>query len=259
MRKIIFNQKLIKYILCVLSLIIIIFNIHITYAISTNEYFNKFNQIYTYDDIPTLKIEAFFDDKLELSEMIKSEYEFLMKPIPDYLKLKLKENNIEVYIVKSSAYYYSKRTDKAPNGFFNSSNNQIFISLSYDEEYDTYEFAAYRVGYCLYHEIGHALDHIYGNQSNSKEFKEAFDEENKNNYQSFGHNSSEIFADIFQCYIFDFADISKMYNSYNKNFNTNIFPKCYIYTINILSLENIYDKQFIISKIKDLIKNIFTF
>lgn len=257
-----FNNKIIKNI--ILSILILLFILPTILYAEDEPYFNVFNQVYEYDNGPTLKIEAYFDDKPVLSNMLKNEYESLISTIPLKYKLQLKENKVTIHLVEHIGKYFSYRhPDDTISGCFNSSNMNIYITIGYDEEYDTYEYAAYRVGYCLYHEIGHALDHIYDNKSNLQEFKVAFNEENINNNLSFCKNSSEIFAEIFQNYMFDYADILHIYNSSGKYFNTKKFPKCYKFVINILNLEDIYANKYVYKYINNIIylkiSNLFLF
>ena len=222
-----------------------------------SKYFNIFNQAYEYDNMPTLKIEAYFDDIPELSEKIKAEYESLMAPVPNDIKAQLKESGVIVYIVKSTSGYYSKLSDTAPNGFFNPSNLQIFINTSYDEEFDTYDFAAYRIGISLYHELGHAVDQLNGNCSDSPEFQSVFNEEKKGSL-FFRNSSSEMFADIFYNYLYGIYSIANGYiplHGYDTHINIDCCPKCTACMIKLLNLEDIYDEN---AQVRMLIEFIFS-
>lgn len=227
-----------------------------------SEYFNIFNQTYEYNDMPTLKIEAFFDDIPELSKMIKEEYESLMAAVPQKFKTQLKESGVVVYVVKSTSKYFSKLSDTAPNGFYNPSNRQIFINTAYDEEYDRYDHAACRIEISLYHEIGHAVDDLNGIYSKDKEFRGILKEEAEINIM-INNNPSEMFAEIFQNYMYDMCSITKGYiplKSYSAHINVDKCPRCTAYIINALELDDIYDlntqiKLFIIAVLSHISNN----
>lgn len=210
-----------------------------------SEYFNKFNQTYEYTDMPTLKIEAYFDDIPELSDAIREEYESLMSTIPQKFKTQLKEKGVVVYIVKSTRRYYSKRTDESPNGFYNPSNRQIFINTGYDEEYDRYDHAAYRIGISLYHELGHAVDYLNGMYSKDNGFRTAIKEESQNSIM-INNDPIEMFAEIFQNYMYDLSfvlDGDFPLKSYGMHINTDVCPRSTACLMEMLELENIYDKN----------------
>lgn len=87
-------RKTLSILICILVLIAAVIP-----AVYANEddsskdkwtYHNIFNAVYTYDNLPTLKIEAYFDDNQELIDAIKVRYEFLMSNFPVELAKKLR-------------------------------------------------------------------------------------------------------------------------------------------------------------------------
>lgn len=118
-------------------------------------YHNVFNTIYTYDNLPTLKIESCFDGNPELIKSVKEYYEYLLSRIPKYLTDKMKEYNIVVLLVDDCRDYWGYNPPKFLQGFYNPSNNRVFISIDNDE----YAFSA--LDRTLYHELGHTIDSIY--------------------------------------------------------------------------------------------------
>ena len=196
------------------------------------DYVKKFNQVYKYDNIPTLKIEAYFDDLTELSELLKKSYEDQMNKLPVELTLKLKNRGVVVHYVQDIHEYYSKMY---VNGFFNPNNNQIYISCWYDEKYDIYVYIITKVEGTLYHEIGHAVDWAYGHLSDSKEFKDIFKEEKKYTSTINEQSSSEYFADSFALFALTIDDYSTI-NSARHTFKK--CPKTKEFLQNKLNLED---------------------
>lgn len=244
-----------KYI-AILLILIFTFPIVIVYA-SNNSYYNKFNQIYEYENYPTLKIEAYFDDKLELSEVLKNTYEDLISKIPENIVNQLKDAITCIYFVEDAIPYFGNNAVMLA-GFFNPRYKTIYINIGYSEEYDdSYDYTAYKVECVLYHEIGHALDYNLGNISCKSEFKTTFEEENNNNYRGKADSSVETFADIFDYYMWDYTT---EINGYSKYMNMKVFPKCTALVIQYLNLKDIYteyNNKLLINSLKDKLYELF--
>ena len=207
------------------------------------DYFNKFNQVYVYDSIPTLKIEAFYDNSDSFSQSMKKDYEKCMSFIPREQALLLKKRNVVVHLVDNANLYYSKPAPYFLAGFYNPNNNKIFIDTHYDEALDR-GYAVYSCGKIrttLYHEIGHALDWEYGKMSNSNEFKQLFEEEHEC-YSFGGTKPVEFFANLFRLYT-----VAVEKNGNSTKFPYEILaehcPKSSAFVMKTLHLENPYTME----------------
>ena len=235
-------KKTISLMLCILMFAAFIGPSVLAEPIDDSKYHGKFNQIYVYDDMPTLKIEAYFDNYPELSNMMHHEYERLVNAIPEELRTRLKQCGVVVHLVNDvNSYYPSKRFPV--NGFYNPSNNQIYLGSYYDPEYDSYDYVLTKFGNSIYHEFGHALDYAYGKKSYSKEFKKLYTEE-IDNYFLGPDNPTELFADLFHLYMWDVVDCRAFSRiSYSKLILTKKCIKSYEYIREALNLDDIYSLE----------------
>ena len=155
------------------------------------EYHNIFPSIFTYDNYPTLKIEEYYS-KQWMVTAIRLRYESMVSVIPRHLLQKLKKANVVVHVVHSSADYYgSKNAPMFLDGLYWSNSNRIFIT--------GYDVPTKKMEDSLYHEIGHAIDKLYGWKSESSEFRKIYKVENSATAMQWRRDDScEFFAEHFQ-------------------------------------------------------------
>lgn len=249
-------KKAVSIILCLLMLSVIIWPSAFAEPLNdSRKYHGVFNQVYVYDDMPTLKIEAFYDDGLELSRSMKKDYEKCMSYIPREQTLKLKQRNVVVHLVDNVNLYYPHNTAIFLTGFYDPNTQKIFIDTHYTEVLDKgYAMRTFaEIETTLYHELGHALDWAYGKKSDSKEFKEFFKEE-REWYPFGGTKPSEFFANLFRLYV-----VAVQRNGKSTRFPHEILvehcPKSSAFLMKTLNLENPYTMKWKIEKV--LNKNVF--
>ena len=232
-----------------LILILVITAMSVITVNADSNYRHGFNQTYEYDDMPTLKIEAYFDDSPELSWMLKTKYESLMSAIPEHLRMMMKNADIVVYLTRDVYDYYNKGDDPGimMSGFVDDKTLGLYVNLSYDPEYDSYDYCVYKIGCSLYALAGLALDALYGQPSRQKDFLELFAEEDKNYISA--SDPSALFSDLFFYYMFDYKD-GVAHNSYGKYVFTKSCPKCGAYMMELFGLDNIYEPYIKINAVK---------
>lgn len=221
-------------------------------ALNKPQYYNKFNQIFIYDDCPTLKIEAYFDNLPELSEVLRRGYEDYMFSMPENVRMMLKNMNVVVIFVKDITIYPGCSYGMLA-GLYNPRYNIAYINIGYDEDYDSYDYALYKATCSLFHELGHAIDYNLGNVSCKNEFKEIFIDENETNYRGLADSSVEMFADIFDYYMWDYKDGA---NGYSKYINTKAFPRCARYIMDLLGLSDIYSPKYFLQKASGVVESV---
>lgn len=143
---------------------------------------------FEYEDRPTLRIERKYADSEDIIEEKKLYYETMTDIIPIEIRKKLKDRHVIVYIVENCKRYYGSNPPKFVIGFFEAPSNRIVISI------ESFEIA-------LCHELGHAVAYIYGSLDESKEYKAAYNNDNKIDQYASKKEVSEAFADIFSGYI----------------------------------------------------------
>lgn len=201
-----------------------------------HSYHNIFNQVFIFDDMPTLKIEAYYDDYEDLSDAIKKEYVQLMEVIPIDIRQVLKQDNIVVMATRSCREYWPvSNPPSILQGFYVADTSSIYITLG-DDEYITN--ALDRV---LYHEIGHAVDYLYGNLSNTREFKTAHSKDYEAN-KILNSDRSEAFADTFLNYMLGRYNLKDGGINYQARATAlQEYPHSLEYMMNRLNLETFYE------------------
>lgn len=198
-------------------------------------YHNIFNAVYTYDNLPTLKIEAYFDDNQELIDAIKGRYEFLMSNFPLELAQKLKERNVIVIIVPDCKDYFSGKAPDFTSGFYYPTNKRIFISAGDGNH------ALASLDGVLYHELGHAVDHAFGQASNTREFRNYYEDEAKNLWTGKPSSPGEMFAILFNIYVWSGKD--EYQSQYGNVVFTKLCRKSGEFLMDTLNLDNLWESN----------------
>lgn len=195
-------------------------------------YHNIFNQIYEYDNLLTMKIEAYYDDDDTLSQTIKTEYEQLMNVIPEDILQVLKKHNLTVFLVYNCKDYWP--TGNPPvflRGFY--TGKAIFVSLC-DED-----CCINNLDSVLYHEIGHAVDDYYGNLCYTKDFKTAYNNDIEQSHHCPAKNMCEAFAEVFCDYMFSLYEFNGKKNYLAMASVLKDYPSSSEYLKTYLNLESI--------------------
>lgn len=194
---------------------------------------NDFSYTYEYDDLPTLKIERFFDydEEEDTVSYMKKLYEKTLNPLPDNIKSAIKDSGITIYFVLDIYAYFGSHEAKDLNGFYRSATNEIYIACGSEMKR---ELAWLHV---IWHELGHNLDHYYGTLSNTKEFKAIYDDEfNEDLISNATHNPAEWFADIFSLYM---SALTTEYDVIKRKSLNEKIPETYKFLMEKLSLPEV--------------------
>lgn len=193
-----------------------------------------FSHTYAYEDLPTFKIERYFDfdGNDESVETLKRRYDRCMSALPDVVKAYLKDSGVVIHFVLDIYEYWNGEIKLDLNGLYSPNKNTIYIACGTEFKSEVAELGV------LYHEIGHALDNYFGCPSQTKEFKRIYDEEaDWENMSSNGtHNEAEWFADMFSLYV---RAYSAEYNSVYKSSLDNKIPETYKFLLESMDIPEV--------------------
>lgn len=221
------NKKYLSLIL----IIILLFNLFptLTYADNTKSpYYGKFPFVFEYEDKPTFRCDAFYENYPELVPRYKNIYETLTSYLPDEILKTLKDDGLIINVVFNCKWYVD---EKLPMDY------QLYGMYTGKEIYLTGMQVELMVRSALIHEMIHAYDaHFKWKLSRNSEFKEIYNKEHLNSWLTAEDDSSELFAETAYYYI---KYLNNPSDIEIKDYLLNNIPKTTEYVKNKLNLQSL--------------------
>lgn len=201
---------------------------------------DDFAHVFNYDNLPTLKIERYFDyDKDgEFVEKIVKIYEGALNCLPESVQKMINDTGVTVHCVLDIKAYWRGSNPPDMAGLYDPVTNNLYIACGSYVMLKRFEDST------LYHELGHAVDNANGRFSDTDAFLEAFYEERDNDWLSNtgGENHSqrsvpaEAFAGLFQTFLFTYANPSLQNSAVRTNSIEKEIPKLYAFMTETVGL-----------------------